>query len=183
MVGGEADLSITQYRTNPSETIRLDLGQNKQSRAIKSGMKATNTTLPYQSRTTLLTEGERRFYFHGLKPAIERRYLVSFKVRLADVITVKRWRSVHGRKIAQKHLDFVLLTPAGTRIVAAIELNDATHKQSDRQIRDEFVRSALHAARVPLVTFPIYRRYDPTKIEQRIRISIDRSFGGQSFHD
>lgn len=175
MVGGVADLLITQYRTNQSETIRLDLGQKRQCRAIKSGMKATNTTLPYESRTTLLSEGERRFYFHGLKPAIERRYLVSFKVRLADVITVKRWRSAYGRKIAQKHLDFVLLTPAGTRIVAAIELNDATHQQSDRQIRDEFVRSALHAARVPLVTFPVYRKYDPKRIDRRIRSAISRS--------
>jgi hypothetical protein len=138
-------------------------------------MKSSNATLPYQSRTTLLTEGERRFYYCGLKPAIGQRYLVSFKVRLADVIRVERWRSCYGRKIAQKHLDFVLLTTAGTRIVAAIELNDASHETADRQLRDEFVRSALRSARIPLVTFPIYRSYDPKKIDRRIRVALAQS--------
>ena len=143
-------------------------------------MESLKATLPYQSRTTLLTEGERRFYYCGLKPAIGQRYLVSFKVRLADVITVERWRSSYGRKIAQKHLDFVLLDPTGTRIVGAIELNDASHETADRQLRDEFVRSALRSARIPLVTFPIYRTYDPKKIDRRIRNAIAQSPRGRN---
>jgi hypothetical protein len=132
----------------------------------------TSAALPYSSRNHLLTPGERRFYHHGLKPAIGNRYLISFKVRLADVITAKDWESPYGRKIAQKHLDFVLVTPKTTRIVAAIELNDASHDASDRQQRDEFLSQALQSAGIPLITFPIYHKYDGEKIRHRILAAI-----------
>ncbi|MCI0366353.1 MAG: DUF2726 domain-containing protein [Phycisphaerales bacterium] len=120
-----------------------------------------------------MSPGERRFYHQGLQPAVEDRYLVSFKVRLADVITVKEWESRHGRRIAQKHLDFVLTTPQTTRIVAAVELNDASHGVDHRQQRDTFVTNALHAAGIPLVAFRIYRRYDHRRIRQIILAAIN----------
>lgn len=132
-------------------------------------------SLPYVNRAVLLTAGERRFFHDGLKLAIGERYLVSFKVRLADVITVKDWQSSYGRKIAQKHLDFVLVTPQATRIVAAIELNDASHESADRKQRDAFIGDALKSARVPLITFPIYRKYDPEKIRRQIFIAIAKT--------
>ncbi|MEM0927529.1 MAG: DUF2726 domain-containing protein [Planctomycetota bacterium] len=120
--------------------------------------------LPYRSRRTLLTPGEQRFYRYGLAPAIGKRYQISMKVRLADVIAADHWRSVHTSRITQKHLDFVLVSPKQTRIVAAIELNDRSHEVESRASRDAFVASAG----IPLVTFPIYREYDPKKIRKRI---------------
>ena len=132
----------------------------------------TTTSLPYVSRTHLLTAGERRFYHQGLASAIGDRYLISFKVRLADVITAENWESKHGRRIAQKHLDFVLMTPKTTRIVAAIELNDASHDASSRQLRDEFLFQALHSAGIPLISFRVYRAYDFQKIRHRIFAAI-----------
>jgi hypothetical protein len=119
-----------------------------------------------------LSPGERRFYHQGLKPAVGDRYLISFKVRLADVITVADWESRHGRRIAQKHLDFVLTNPTSTRIVAAVELNDASHTISDRQQRDAFVARALRGAGVPLIAFKIYRAYDQQRIRQYILDAI-----------
>jgi hypothetical protein len=124
--------------------------------------------LPYRRRRGLLSPGERRFFHDGLKPAVDGRYLISFKVRLADVITVDDWKGKYGRKIAQKHVDFVLVTPKTTRVVAAIELNDTSHEMADREQRDAFVGDALRVAGIPLVGFPIYRQYDPKRIRQRI---------------
>jgi hypothetical protein len=138
----------------------------------KQPVACSSSVLPYSSRNHLLTPGERRFYHHGLKPAIGDRYLISFKVRLADVITAKDWESQYGRKIAQKHLDFVLVTPKTTRIVAAIELNDASHDASERQRRDDFLSQALRSAGIPLITFPIYHKYDGEKIRHRILAAI-----------
>jgi hypothetical protein len=135
-------------------------------------MNSACETHPYTSRITLLTDGERRFFCDGLRPAVGQRFLVSFKVRLADVITVNCWRSSFGRKIAQKHLDFVLLSPTATRIIAAIELNDATHRLASRQRRDDFVRSALGSAKVPFVSFSVYRTYRPALIRRRILQAI-----------
>lgn len=128
--------------------------------------------LPYVSRKTLLTPGERRFLLNGLQPAVGDRYLISMKVRLADLLAVQRWESRHGRRIAQKHIDFVLATPKATRIVAAIELNDASHLEEDRHYRDQFVADALHAAGIPLIAFPIYRRYEPQKIAHHIYATV-----------
>jgi hypothetical protein len=104
-------------------------------------------------------------------PAVGKRFLISFKVRLADVITVANWDSTHGRRISQKHLDFVLTT-ATARIIAVVELNDASHQKVDRQQRDEFVADALRAARIPFVTFPIYGKYNEQRIRNRILASI-----------
>ena len=131
-----------------------------------------DSRLPYQRRRGLLSPGERRFFHEGLRPAVRDRYLISFKVRLADVITVDDWEGKYGRKIAQRHLDFVLVTPKTTRVVAAIELNNASHDMADREQRDAFVADALQVAGIPLVTLPIYRQYNPQKIRQRIVTAI-----------
>lgn len=131
-----------------------------------------SSSLPYVSRRHLLTPGERRFHHQGLYPAVSQRYVISLKVRLADVITVDDWESPAGRKISQKHIDFVLVTPRTTRIVAVVELNDASHEEADRTQRDEFLTQALQAAGIPLITFPIYRTYDPRRIRQRIFAAI-----------
>ncbi len=144
------------------------MNEREKERWSKQRPSPSESSLPYLPRTHLLTLGERRFYHEGLKQAIGNRYLISFKVRLADVITVENWESTYGRKIAQKHLDFVLTTPKTTRIVAVIELNDATHESLDRQRRDNFLSEALHSAGIPLITFPIYQKYDSGKIRRRI---------------
>ena len=131
--------------------------------------------LPYRRRIGLLTPGERRFFHDGLKPAVGEQFLISFKVRLADVITVDDWGSSFGRKIAQKHVDFVLVTPKQTRITAVIELNDATHLDDQRKNRDEFLSDALQAAGIPFIVFPVYRQYNSSKIRQRILDTIARN--------
>lgn len=130
------------------------------------------TNPPYLPRGSLLTPGENRFYQDGLKPALGDLYLISFKVRLADVITVDDWEGIHGRRIAQKHLDFVLITPS-TRIVAAVELNDSSHRATERQQRDTFVTEALRTAGIPLIAFPIYGQYDQQKIRNRILAAVN----------
>lgn len=128
--------------------------------------------LPYLPRKHLLTPGERRFYRFGLLPAVGNRWLIAMKVRLADVITVDDFQGKYGRKISQKHLDFVLITPKTTRIVAAIELNDSTHDEEHRQSRDAFVADSLRDAGVPLIAFPIYRQYEPAIIRHHIQAAV-----------
>jgi len=143
-------------------------------KANRSTSRQQTSRLPYRRRR-LLTPGERRFYNHGLKPAIEDRYLISFKVRLADLITAPDWESPAARRIAQKHVDFVLTTPRTVRVVAVVELNDASHNSGETQQRDAFVAAALQSAGIPLITFPIYPRYDPAKIRHQLLAAI-RSF-------
>ncbi|TWU00473.1 hypothetical protein Pla108_14240 [Botrimarina colliarenosi] len=128
--------------------------------------------LPYRSCDKLLSEGELRFYRQGLRPAIGKRYVIAPKVRLTDVITVhaEAWGAASGRKIRQRHVDFALATRRDLSIVAVVELDDASHLDPARRVKDDYLGDALHAAGVPLVRFPVYQRYDP----ERIRRIIDR---------
>ena len=131
--------------------------------------------LPYVSRKTLLTPAEKRFLQTGLLPAVGDRFQVCPKVRLADVIICPGApTSTAWRKIQSKHLDFVLMYPKSSRIVAAIELNDGSHNQPHRQVRDDFVADALRVAGVPLVMVPIFRDYDPIRLRRHIDQAIKR---------
>ena len=128
---------------------------------------------PYRSRQFLLTDGERRFYRLGLLPAIGDRYDISKKVRLADIIsTGESSQSSAFRKIQSKHVDFVLSTPKTTRIIAIVELDDASHQQSHRIKRDEFITAALLAAGIPLIRFPVFHEYKPRIIRHHITEAI-----------
>ena len=130
-------------------------------------------TYEYFSRKQLLTSGELRFFRQGLLPAIENRYHAAPKVRLADVIgCTGSSRSTAFRKIQSKHLDFVLMTRKSCRIVAAIELNDASHDCVVRQRRDAFVADALHGAGIPLVVVPVFQKYEPRIIRNYIQRAI-----------
>jgi hypothetical protein len=115
---------------------------------------------PYRARPALLSPAELDFYY-ALERTVGRRYTVCMKVRLADVIDCPgaAWRMGYGRLIAQKHLDFVLIDPATTRIRAAIELDDRTHRLRVRRARDRFVEAAMRAAGVPLLRVPATGAY------------------------
>ena len=138
----------------------------------------TGKKLPYRSRGALLSDGERRFYKTGLKPAVGQRYDISLKVSLTDVITLpaKLWDTPAGFKIRQRHLDFVLCSKRAIKIIAAIELDDSSHLSHQQQAKDDFLADALHAAGVPLIRFPVYRRYDPERIRRAITGVLSRGF-------
>jgi len=96
------------------------------------------------------------------------------KVRLADVIDCPGavWRMGYGRLIAQKHLDFVLIDPATTRVRAAIELDDRSHARGDRRGRDRFVEAAMRAAGVPLIRLPAKSAYLPHQVCQMVKKAL-----------
>ncbi|HNO79722.1 MAG TPA: DUF2726 domain-containing protein [Phycisphaerae bacterium] len=121
---------------------------------------------PYHARTHLLSAGEMAFY-RVLLEAVGDRYKIAMKVRLADVITcpADSWHAGYGPRISQKHVDFVLTEPSDFRIVAVIELNDRTHRQTRRRKRDEFLREALRVADVPFVTFVAAPSYNEHSVK------------------
>jgi Protein of unknown function (DUF2726) len=124
----------------------------------------------YVRTAGLLTPAERHF-FYSLERRVPPGYRLSFKVRLADVVTVRCARG--GRQfwwafgpIAQKHVDFVVCD-AGFCPVLAVELDDASHRRADRARRDRFVDQAMASAGVPLVRVRAAREY-PTAVFDRV---------------
>lgn len=109
---------------------------------------------PYRSRHFLLTRNERAFY-QALHHALGGRWLMFAKVRLADVVTCPEslWDQGPGRRIAQKHLDFVVCHPVSLRSVAAIELDDRSHARPRRRQRDAFLNRLFRRAGIPLLRY------------------------------
>lgn len=133
-----------------------------------------HAALKYRSRGGLLSPGELRFY-RAILEAAQDRYVVMCKVRLADLIEAEEgFHSAAGRKISQRHADFVLVTKRGLRIAAVVELDDKSHLAPEQQKRDAYLGDALRSAGVPLIRFPIYSQYEASKLRGAIAGALRR---------
>jgi len=133
-------------------------------------LKQKPSTFPYESAGILLSPAERSF-FGVLEQALGNTYRIFCKVRLADVLSVKKgaanWQTAFNR-IQSKHLDFVICNPADFSILLAIELDDQSHEKPSRQERDDFVDKALETAGVRLVRFTAKRSYSIQEIQNAL---------------
>src|SRR4051812_44743306 len=89
--------------------------------------------LPYLVRDNFLSSAEISFY-HVLRTVINDQAVICPKVRLADIFYVKGRNHGWGpqNRINQKHVDFLLCNPKSMKPMLGIELDDASHKRSDR---------------------------------------------------
>ena len=144
--------------------------------APSTGGGVSTADFPYQRKDYLLTKGERAF-FDVLQAAVGGDFMVFSKVRLADLIFVRKGtekRQSFFNRIQSKHIDFVLCTHDVVRPVLAVELDDASHGRKDRQERDGFVDSALAAAGLPILHVTARSEYDAGQL----RAAIDGELGG-----
>ena len=133
---------------------------------------------PYVARESLLSPAELRF-FRVLRLVVRDDAVIFVKVRLADLIECGDGAADHHfRRIAQKHIDFVLCHPASCRVIAAVELDDASHLEHERRERDRFVDEVLAASGILLIHHPAQARYTPHTVDQRLRGAI-RAMSGQ----
>ncbi len=107
---------------------------------------------PYERRETLLSRGEFAFY-RVLSQAVAPRHGISMKTRLADVVRCppELWDTIHGRRLSQKHVDFVVYDRYTAAIIAVVELDDKSHDAKDRRGRDSFVDGILRSVGVAIV--------------------------------
>ena len=129
-------------------------------------------TLPYKLRDDFLSPAEHSFY-KVLTQVLDERFTVMAKVRLADIFFVPGGRSnkmyfSYFNKIAQRHVDFLILHSRTMRPLVGIELDDASHQRPDRQARDVFVDEAFQAAGLPLVRFHVRKGYSSQSIIARL---------------
>ena len=120
----------------------------------------SSVAIGYTSKP-LLTEAERRFQ-HALRPHVPDSVLLCAKVRLLDVLEPPKGkqRQTSLNRVSSKHLDFVLVDVATSRVLVAIELDDRSHERAKRRQRDEFLEAAMRSAQVPLCRIPAATHYD-----------------------
>jgi hypothetical protein len=124
---------------------------------------------PYLKEKFLFSVAERSFYEILRRLAFD--YTVFAKVRLADVVHVSKgsraWQSDFDR-ISSKHLDF-LLCDRNLAPVVAIEFDDTSHDEEDRQSRDDFVDQVLASAALPIIHVRAKRGYALDEVREMLR--------------
>lgn len=128
--------------------------------------KPNSESLPYRLRDDFLSQAELSF-FRVLQMAIGDQYTIQAKVNLGDLLFVPGNNSTAYRnKIDRKHVDFLLCDPTSMRPVCAIELDDRSHRRTDRKQRDELVDSAMSAAGLRLVRVTAKEGYNVQEIRE-----------------
>ena len=130
----------------------------------------------YRKQKVLFTAAERSF-LGILDQAVGGQYRILGKVRIADVLTPekgmtrKHWQ-IAFNKISSKHFDYVLCDKQTLAVVAAIELDDKSHKQTKTQQRDQLVEDACQTADLPLLRFDAKRSYHIETVRNDIQSRI-----------
>lgn len=131
----------------------------------------------YQTKGPLFTPAERSF-LGVLDSAASDSYRIFGKVRVADVIFPKKgmdrknWQTAFF-KISSKHFDYVLCCKDTLKVIAAIELDDKSHKKKSSQARDKFLESACESANLKLVRFPAKASYIISEVSETIEKTIN----------
>jgi very-short-patch-repair endonuclease len=117
---------------------------------LKSRDASLSKRWPLEAKRQLLTERERALYQRLLQCLPN--HIVLAQVQLLQVLNFQRggWSQAIFNRISRLSLDFLILNP-DTSIVAAVELDDATHSREDRRRADARKSHALQSAGVPLI--------------------------------
>ena len=160
IAGGMAGLIARSRRSRPN------IGQNSPPIIAPDWQLPKADPLPYSKRKYFFSAAERSFY-EILKRLASAEHTVFAKVRLADLVCVSKgadaWQS-HFNRINRKYLDFVLCNRDLAPVVA-IELDDASHDEEDRDPRDKFVDQVLAAA-LPILRVRAKRAYNLDEVRR-----------------
>ncbi len=128
---------------------------------------------------SLLTPAEQLFY-EQLDLVIDGRLQILSKVRLADLIQVEsrqpEERNRVFRRIASKHVDFVLAEPGNLTPVLAIELDDSSHDRADRRERDEYLQELFETVKFPLLRIKASASYNRRALVDALEQALRRRF-------
>jgi hypothetical protein len=110
-------------------------------------------TYTYTKKHKVMTEHEHSFY-KILNEALGREYYILAQAHLstflAENVKGQNWKAAF-RHVNGKSVDFLLCDKQTLEPLLAIELDDKTHEQTGRILRDTEVERILASARVPLI--------------------------------
>ncbi len=118
---------------------------------------------PYVVRE-LMTAPERELY-RRLQQALPD-YLIFSQVQLSRIIDVapEAQKQAWLNRINRMSVDFVICATDGSKILAAIELDDSSHDQAERIKADSKKDKALRSAGVPIIRWPVKGMPQPQQL-------------------
>ena len=130
----------------------------------------------YERRASLLVSTERSF-LDTLEGALDDRYRIYVKIRLADILQVPETTPPRERRKAEEAVnrqcvDFLVCERESMSILGAVMLDADDEEPTEERRRLEFqLETALSLAGIPLIRFPARSSYDPSEV----RIETSRS--------
>jgi hypothetical protein len=120
---------------------------------------------PYRVRDSFLTPAELSFY-QVLRTIVGDRATILSKVGLWDIFFVAQPHKHSGAKghIDRKHVDFLLCDPATMQPIVGLELDDSSHDNAKRRLRDAEVDLVFETAELPLLHIPARRGYNTSEL-------------------
>lgn len=107
----------------------------------------------YKRKTYLLTQNEKDFY-KTLEEVIDNKYYIFPQVHISSIV----YPNVKGKNyyaalnhVNRKSVDYVLCEKKDLSPIAAIELDDPTHAEEDRIVRDHEVERIFSEINLPLI--------------------------------
>lgn len=140
--------------------------------AWKLSRNRLNETTAYESRGNLLTPAERSF-LRVLEQALDSRYRVFGKVRLADLIKPTRELDTDKRttllnRINQNHADFVICTANDLSLVGVVAMETPAYRHGEQSGRDGGIDQVLATAGIPVLRFPSRNEYSVPDVRTRL---------------
>jgi hypothetical protein len=152
--------------------IAIAIGLLSKNKQFQEWLQAqtSKTSFAYTRQPSLFSPAERSF-LGVLEQASGADYRVFAKVRLADLMqpAFGAKKQAAFNRIVGKHVDFVLCDSKDLSIVGVIELDDKTHSQNHRQLRDAFVDQAFASAGIPIAHFPARAAYTVSSIRNTLQ--------------
>lgn len=134
--------------------------------------------LPYRVTDSFLTDAEKSFY-RVLQQCVGDKAVICPKVGLKDIFFIGKGIGKdymkYFRKIAQKHVDFLLCDPKSMKPLCGIELDDFSHTNKKAYERDLFVEKVYKDANFELIRISSKSGYTLSEIETALTGVFDRS--------
>ena len=145
---------------------------------VYSGRSGKSVRYPYQKQTTLFGPDDRAF-FQALKAAVGDDYEVFGKMRVADILVLKKGHSKHDahnvfNPIAGRHFDFVLLEKKNLAIACAIQLQDKTNPTVRQSESNDPLKSICEAVSLPYVRFYLNAQYPRDEVRDRLQQAMTK---------
>lgn len=124
----------------------------------------------YRAKESFMTPAELEF-FGILKFVVGEKYQIFAQVHLSTILDHKvAGQNWHGafRHIDEKSIDFVLCDPINLKPLLAIELDDKSHDEEFRQLRDKEVERIFEKTSLSLLRVQNHGHFDKEEIAKQI---------------
>lgn len=141
-------LLVSLLKKNQEDKERVAMEEMDNER-IDLRMQQPNHQTGYSAKASLMTDCEKEF-FKAFQKIVGSYYTVQPQINLASIIdkeSQQRYRNELFRNI-----DFGIFD-ASYSLKLLIEINDSSHMQKERGVRDSKVRAICEEAGIPLITF------------------------------